>query len=797
MTKLIRSYAEFLIRIRVWVILAVIMITVFLGMQIAKLKIDMNQDIWAPQTHPYVKATKVLEETLVGTDLTLIGIVPKEGDIFQPDILAKIKRIQHGIEEIPEAVKHNVISLAARKVKDIRGTEEGMEVRPMLESIPQLPEEIDRLKKAIFSNPIYINSLVSPDGQAAAVIADFRVNKENPVYTTLYGDIRKVVDKERDGSVEIYMGGIPIVLNGIEFYMLKMPLYFAIALLIIILIQYWSFRTFQGMLLPIATALISVVWGLGFMGLTGVHMDAMGANSPILIMAVAAGHAIQILKRYYEEYCRLTENNPHALSARAISHVAVVESLVKVGPVMITAGLIAAITFYSLTVSEISVVRHFGFFAGSGIIAALILEMTFIPSLRMLLPPPMASETEREKQTGIMDQLLCTLADNLVGGRAPWILAIIFALVAVAFIGVARLQTDNSLTRYFAKDSDIRNDDTKLNSLFGGTNSIFFLVEGQRQDSLKDPKVLQGIAALQDLLAQEPQVGKTQSIVDMIKRMNQAMHGDDPAYYVIPENRDLIAQYLLLYSISGDPHDLDNFIDNDYQKGAIWVYVKDDSTAYAEELYRRAKVVIDKKFPAEVTVKMGGGLSLTSAINEVLTHEKIKNMVQMALIVFLLSSIALRSFVGGLFVATPLVMIILANFGIMGWLGVPLDMGTAITASMAIGIGADYEIYLLFRFREELSKTGDILAATRSSLLTSGKAILFVAMSVAGGYSVLLTSGFGFYTRLAIMVIATMLCSAVSALLFLRSMMMIFKPRFVFENKRDNPLMSMVKEIDK
>jgi hypothetical protein len=778
--KVFRRYAEFLVRARVWLIVLIAGLTVFLGSRIQKLNIDMDTDIWAPQSHPYVQATKTLERTFGGSNFVLIGVVPKSGDVFQPEVLAKIKRIQEGIESLPEAVKSNVLSLAARKVKDIKGTADGMEVRQMMETLPQTPEEMARLRSTVFANPLYINALVSPDGKAASVIADFRIKKENPSYAALVREIRKVTDQERDGKVDIYIGGAPIYLNWIEFYMMKMPIYFGIALLIIILIQYWSFRSVQGMILPIVTALLSVVWGLGFMGLTGVHMDPMNTNTPILIMAVAAGHAIQILKRYYEEYHRLRKQSP-SMAPREASVAAVVESLVKVGPIMITAGLIAAVTFYSLTLGDLSVVKHFGFFAGSGVLAALILEMTFIPAVRSMLKPPKMKESEREQRAGILDKLLESLGNNLVGGRAPWILGGVILAVMVAFAGVLKLKTDNSFKAYHHEKSEVRTDDDALNTRFGGTNSIYFLIEGQEQDSLKDPRVMRGMSALQDVLAKDSRVGKTQSIVDLIKRMNMAMHGDDPKFSAVPDTRELIAQYLLLYSAGGDPQDLDNFVDNDYQKAALWVYVKEDSTAFAQSLYQEILPVIQKEFPPGVTVRMGGSLAETIAINDVLTEGKLKNMAQMALVVLILSAIALRSIIGGLFVVTPLLMIIMANFGLMGWMGVSLDMGVATTASMAVGIGADYEIYLVFRFREELARTGSILDATRNSLLSSGKAIIYVALSIAGGYAVMLFTGFGFYTRLATMVIATMVCSAVAALLFLRAMMVIFKPKFIFK----------------
>jgi predicted RND superfamily exporter protein len=157
----------------------------------------------------------------------------------------------------------------------------------------------------------------------------------------------------------------------------------------------------------------------------------------------------------------------------------------------------------------------------------------------------------------------------------------------------------------------------------------------------------------------------------------------------------------------------------------------------------------------------------------------------MVVVVFALGSILFRSLVGGLFSAIPMVAVVVANFGLMGWLGTNVDITAMTSAAMAIGIGADYEIYLLFRFREELARTGDVAEATRQCLLTSGKAVIFVAISVIGGYAILQLSGFAFYNQLSNMVTSTMLISVFFALFFLRALMMIFKPRFIFGDRRE------------
>lgn len=776
-----RPFARWIIAHRFLVIVGALLVTVLLGSRITSLGFDNKPETWAPQKHPYVTTTHLLEQVFGGTNLTVIGIIPKQGDIYQPEVLAKIQRIQAGIEQIPHAVRHNILSLAAHKVKSIQGAAEGMEVRQMMETIPQTPEQVAKLKAAIASMPVYVNALVSPDGKAAAIIADFKQDKTIPNFRAMLAKVHEIVEHERDDTVSIHLGGNPVIGEAADVWFARMPIYFGVALLVIMGIQYWSFRSFQGMLLPMLTGILSVIWSLGLMAVLGVHLDPLNVTTPILVLSVAAGHAIQILKRYYEEY----ERRVSGQDARAANRAAVIESMVRVGPVMVTAGLIATVTFFSLAGTGIPMVQHFGVFAGCGVLAAMVLEMTIIPALRFTLRPPRQRETARERKAGILDRFLVAVADQLVGGHAPRIIAGGLAVLALVGVGLNFLRVDNNFKLYFKPTSTLRIDDRILNQTFGGTNSIQFLIQTPQVDGIKDPKVLQGMAALQSFLESQADVGKTQSLVDLIKRMNMAMHADRPEFNSIPQSRDLIAQYLFLYSLSGDPQDFDSFVDNDYRRASMWAFLKNGSTTYADSIAKKAQAVIAKSFPPGVTVQMGGSLPQLIALNEVIVKEKTRNMAQMALVVFALGAIAFRSIVGGLFVVIPLFAVMVANFGLMGWLGTPLDVSAVTSAAMAIGVGADYEIYLLYRFREELARSGNVLTATRESLRTSGKAILFVAISVIGGYAVLQVSGFAFYNQISNMVTATMAVSAFFALFFLRALMMIFKPRFVFGQDRD------------
>ena len=776
-SRIFRAYAHWILSYRWAVLVATLLLTAFWVTRMGSLQLDNNPQEWAPQKHPYVTTTNLLEEVFGGKNIVIIGITPKQGDIYQPQILAKIARLQKKIEEIPHAVRHNILSIAAHKVKAIKGGTEGMEVRPLMETVPQTPQEIAKLKAAVASMPIYINALVSPDGKSAAIVADFKQDKTVPNFAAMLQPLRDIVNFESDGTVEFNLGGSPVIGAAADVEFMKMPMYFGAALLIIMAIQFWSFRSFQGMLLPLLTGILSVIWGLGAMGLLGVHLDPLNTTTPILILAVAAGHAIQILKRYYEEYNRL---RAEGVDPKPSNRTAVIESVVRVGPVMLVAGLIATLTFFSLASTGIPMVQHFGIFAGCGVLATMLLELTLVPALRSLLKAPKAREAARERKAGIIDRFLQRLADQLVGGGAPRFIAGGLILLVAVGAGMTYLRIDNNFKLYHKPTSQLRIDDRILNKTFGGTNTFQFLVQTPNKDGVKDPKVLQAMADLQAFLESQPDVGKTQSMADLIKRMNQAMHGDDPKAYSIPTSQALIAQYLFLYSLSGDPQDFDTFVDNDYGRAAIWTYLKNDSTKYADSIAVKVQAFVKDHFPPGVTVEIGGTLPEVIALNEVIVHDKLKNIVQMGLVVLILGALMFRSLIAGFFVVVPLVAVTVTNFGLMGWLDTPLDITAMTSAAMAVGIGADYEIYLLFRFREELARSGNVLAATRQSLLTSGKAILFVALSVMGGYAVLQVASFAFYNQVSTMVMATMAISALFALFFLRALMMIFKPRFVF-----------------
>ncbi|HXN05588.1 MAG TPA: MMPL family transporter [Nitrospiria bacterium] len=773
-----KSYIEWILKFRFLVIGLTLLVTLFLGIQIKNLHIIIDPNTNLPQDHPYIIATNKIESLFGSKNVILVGITPKEGDIFQKPLLQKVEEITRDLRQTPGVIKENVLSLAAPKAKWIKGTSEGMEVKPFIDNkIPTTPQEMETLKKAIRTNPVYYNAIISKDEKTASIIVEIKDPKGG--YQTIMGKIRQIVDRQKDPSVEIAMGGWPVYGAELERYSQRMGILFPLAVILIGLILYEAFRTVQGMILPLVTALLAVVWGVGIMGLAGVPMDAFNASTPILILAVAAGHAVQILKRYYEEYHRIRKTTQ--ISPKEANREAIVESMTRIGLVMLTAGSVAAMGFFSLMVFKMVVIKTFGVFTGLGILSALILEMTFIPTIRSLIRPPQMGEETREQEKRVWDRISSTFARWITSSsRIPiYAGALIFFVVAV--VGTFQVTIENANRQYFAKDLPFQKDDALINDRLAGTADLYLLIEGKEEDAIKNPKTLEAMDATQRFLEEDPLVGKTLSLADFLKRMNQAMNGDDPAYAKIPQNRELISQYLLLYSMSGDPQDFDTYVDNGYQRADIKVFLKTDNTVYLQKLISRLNPFIQSHFGEDVRVSVGGGAPSGAAMNEVIVKGKILNVLQIGAVIFIISSLVFRSLIAGVLVLIPLSLAVLGNFGLMGLAGIRLNIATSVIMAMTVGIGTDYAIYLIYRIREEIRRGQTIDAAFQTSLTTAGKAILFVAIAVAVGYGVLLLS-FGFYIHIwfGLLTASAMLFSSMAALTLLPALIYTFKPAFVF-----------------
>lgn len=768
-------FAQWVVRRRVPIVLAILVLSAGLASRIGTLRIVIDPATALPQSHPYVVGTNLVERVFGSNSVVVVALLPKDGDIFDPDILTRAKRLSDGLLRIPGARPDTLMSLTARRAKAVSGNQDGIDIQPLMDAVPRSPQAMDALRRALDGNPLYRDAVVAGDGRAVAV--SITLDKVDLGFSDGIEQVRALAAAARSPDVEVAVGGFPVYLAELEIYSQRMVLLFPLALLVVGLLHFEAFRTAQGFLLPLVTALLSVVWGLGVMGLAGVSMDAFNAVTPILILAVTAGHAVQLLKRYYEEFDAFCAAG---LPAAEAGQRAVVASMVKVGPVMLAAGLVAAAGFFSLTTSAVETIRAFGIFTGIGILSGLVLELTLIPALRSWLPPPRHVGTAQNRPSP-WDRPAALAATLALGRWRPGVYAAAAAIAVAAAFGIARLSLDNSTKSYFDDQLPFQQEDRLINDRLAGTNTFYVVFEGDADDVVKDPSVLRLIDDTQAFLASREGVGKTTSVADLVKRLNQAMHGDDPAALVIPESRELIAQYLLLYSMMGEPSDFDAYVDSRYRSALLSAYLKNDGSTYVNGLITQLNAFLAERPDPRLRVHLGGSVPETAALAQVLVEGKFENILQMGAVVFVVSALVFRSLIAGALVLAPLLVTVAVNYGTMGLTGMPLNTPNSISAALGVGIGADYAIYLLYRIREEMAVAkGDLPLAIGRAMATAGKAVLYVGSAIAGGYSVLMLSiGFNIHIWFGVLIVLSMAVSVAGALVLVPSLLLSFRPRFL------------------
>lgn len=765
------------IQFRWIVIAAVIGLTAFLGLQIKNLKIVINPNTMLPQHHQNVIGTNVAEELFGSKHVVVIGVSSADGgNALNQNVLEVVQQLSEKMPAIEGVKGYTLMSVTADRAKSITANGDELVIEPLLET-PIDDQHIQTLIQHLDTNPIYQGTLVSQDRKVVSV--SFAISAGQGGFRQIMDQVQAVIDQNARPGVVITASGAPVFFAQVERFAQRMGLLFPIALILIGLIHFEAFRSIQGLVLPLVTAVLAVVWGLGIMGAANVPMDAFNATTPILILAVAAGHAVQILKRYYEEYDRLSMSNPEQV-ATDVNRQAVIESLSRVAPVMIAAGGVAIIGFFSLVTFDVATIRTFGIFTGLGILSALLIELTFIPALRSVLRPPKPVVASAPAKPRLWDRMADRLS-ALVLTRYKTVVAGFVLVALVAGLGTAFINRENSTKSYFADNVKVRQDDAYLNAHLSGTNTLYVVFKGKDNDAIKQPANLRLIEETQRYLETLPNVGKTVSIVDFIKQMNRSMNAGQAQFNAIPETEDLVSQFLLLYSMSGDPVDFESYVDYDYRNANLIVWMKDDSSKYAETIVRNIREFVTPRLAnTDMEILIGGSVPQSSALSETLIDGKQRNIVQMMIVVFVVGVLIFRSFMAGFCLIVPLVVTVLMNFGVMGITGIPLNTPNAVCSAMAIGIGADYAIYMLYRMREELRKHNNFDRALEQTMRTAGKAVVYVATAIAGGYSVLMLSK-GFYVHIwfGILIVLSMIVSAISALVLVPALLKWLPSKFL------------------
>lgn len=751
-------------------------LTLAFATQLPKLRIDASIKSQFPHDFPARLDVDALEEQFGGSEIVLLGI--QADNIYDRDVLALIQRLSDAIEEFEEV--DDVMSLFT--ANDIVGTEDGMEVSDLIETFPETDAEVNALRERMRANPLFWNNIISEDETTTAIIATITTEaQDDVVWARFQGAIDEALaaHAEPDG-VDIHLGGMPITRATLVVDIGRnMRRFLPAGLLLMVLLLFSSFRSFRGVLLPFTVVIMSIICTFGLMAAVGKPISMVGMIIPVMLIAIANDYSIHIVARYYEDVKAHLEE----LSTQAIS----VNVMRRLGIPILLAGVTTVVGFSSLLTHIMPPARELGIFSSFGIVLAFVFSITFVPAWLSLLPIPkvLAEQRHRSRLGDALEWVSHAIADHPAASKALVVLSVLVAIAAAT--GISRIVVDTNMMNYYQDDYPLVASTAVLNEKLGGALTIDIIFEGD----IQDPATLRAMEAVQRYLDARPEIGKTLSMVDYLKQMNKAMHADDPAYYAIPESKELVAQYLLLYSMTGDPEDFDRVVDYEYRKGHLIGRVNVTGTAEIAEVVSQIEAYVAQTLPDSSTPRVesitGFSVLFKELIALVITGQ-IRSLFLSLIAIYVIGALAFRSWVAGLYTVYPISVAMLIVFGMMGYQGIELNITTAMLSSILIGVGVDYTIHFLYHFREEIHHHQQSPAeALRITLTTSGKGITYNAMSVIVGFCVMMLSTF-----LPVYFFGWLLTFSITACLFgaltlLPAAVMVFRPAFLFGSSAAAP----------
>ncbi len=754
---------NFIIQYRWWIISSTILITLVFAFLLPRAEMDPDVDHYIPQSMTSRINTQKIEEIFGGDEILMV--ILETDDILNKKTLERIQTITEEFESLSGVKK--VISLT--NSKDLKGEDGMMIVDPAVPEIPETSEGWSSLRKEIKKNKLAMNVVVSKDFTLSSIvlILDKDINKNEIVQNVN----RVLVDNP--GGEKVLLGGMPYIAAVVSKAMshdilVLMPL----GLVIMLVMLYFFFKQKRGVILPFSVVVMSIIIAMGMFPLFGWKISIISVLLPVILIAVANDYGIHLVANY-QELAKFEgiKANPLKLSIR------IYQNLKR--PVFIT-GLTTIAGLLSLLSHRMIPARQLGILAAIGVAVALIMSLLFIPAILSFMKKPLTGRKLNTVKKDVVDIFLSWLG-RLIARFPGKVLIFSLSITVISGIGIIFLRVDSNVVNFFPKNHPIQVGSRIIDENFGGIQTLSLLVEGD----LKDPDLLKRMNSYEEKISRVPGVGSVTSLSDVIKEISKVLNDKGtPEYDKIPAKREFVAQYLGLYAMNGDESDFEQLVDYDYHYGRIIITLNNIDNQSVKRVIENT----EKITKGDPNIKiLGGSAYINLEMADLVVKGQLYSLLLAIIIIGGLVSLIFSSPTAGFITMIPITMAVLFLFGIMGFFGIRLDIATAMLSSMMIGIGVDYTIHFLWRYKVERAGRLNPGEAVRKTLETTGRGILFNALSVIIGFSVLIFSSFPPIRFFGFLILLSIIACLSGAFLVITGILIIWKPAFM-EPKADIPL---------
>jgi len=752
--------ANYVIRFR-WLLLVVGLVAIgAAGYGGSKIGFTTDYRVFFDEGNEQLEAYESLQNTYEKSDNVLFVLKPKQDkDVFTKETLQAIQWLTHEAWQTPFSTRVDSIS----NYQHTRAEEDDLIVADLAgEELALNAAEIEYIKEVSLNEPLLVHRLISETGHVAAVNVTVKIPgiemDENSRVSKFSRDLKAQLE-EKYPHLEVYMTGF-VMLNQAfqEASQADMATIVPIMFLVVLVTLGILLRSVTATFATLVMIMASIITAMGLTGWLGIKLTPPSSSAPTIILTMAVADAVHILVTFLQHYHR-GESKIEAMR----------ESLrINFQPIFLT-SVTTVIGFLTMNFSEVPPFHDLGNIVAMGVTAAFIFSVTILPA--MILALPIKQKKVSADKVDSMDRL----AEFVIGNRKNLLWGMtIFALATVAFL--PRNDLNDEWVQYFDESVEFRNNTDFVLENLTGLYTLEFSLKAGEEGSVSDPRFLKMVKNFTEMAEAQPEVIHVNTFTDTMSRLNKNMHGDNPEYYRLPEQRDLAAQYLLLYEMSL-PYGLDLNNQINVKKSATRVIVT------AKNLSTKETIALENKLGAWLVLNAEDYEFLIASPSLMFAHIGERNIVSMlggtaiALVfISLLLVFAMRSVRMGVVSLIPNLVPAIIAFGIWGIFVAQVGMSLAMVAGMTLGIVVDDTVHFLSKYLRAREEKGlNVEDAIRYAFANVGKALVTTTIVLVAGFSVMSFSTFSLNSDMGIMTAITISVALIIDFLLLPAILLTYE----------------------
>lgn len=755
-TNYINKLAVFVTTHPWWTILIAFLTVASLIAGIGKLGFKNDYRVYFSDKNPQLKAFDAIQNTYNKTDNVMFVLAPENGNVFTPETLAVVKKLTKDSWQIPYSSRVDSITNFQHTVAE----EDDLIVSDLVPRIDTLTtEKIAQIKQVALTEPLLVNRLVSKTGHVTGVTVTLQLpgkkHSEAGEVAKMAREFAAAIEAENPG-IKVYLSGMAMMNNAFAESAMTdnttlMPMMYAIVITALLL----CLHSFSGIFSVVLLILFSVLVALGIAGWIGIFLTPTSAISPTIILTMAVADCVHILVTFL-----------HNMRLGQEKRLAMQESLrINFQPVFLT-SLTTAIGFMSMNFSDAPPFRDLGNIVAFGVIFAWIFSVTLLPALMTVLPVRVKNRDELD------NRYMLKVANFTIRHRIP--LLIVNGLLAIAISAFIPLnELNDEFVKFFDKTIEFRQGTDFLNENMGGIYTLEFAIHAKDAGGISDPGYLKNLQTLGNWLMQQQEVIHVNSIEHTFKRLNKNMHADNPEWYRLPEERELAAQYLLLYEMSL-PYglDLNDQINIDKSGVRMIATVKTMSSNEMLALEQRVKDWLAASLP-DMQVEIASPVLMFAHIGKRNILRMIVGTIAALVLISFLLMLAFRSLKLGFLSLIPNLVPAAIAFGIWGLIDGQVGIGLSVVTGMTLGIVVDDTVHFISKYRRARVEKGlSPEDAVRYAFSTVGVALWITSLVLVSGFLVLNLSHFAMNADMGLMTAITIASALLLDLLLLPPLLM-------------------------